>query len=804
MRALNRNSELKESDKTEMFTDKRINNSITFVLAIFSFSILIFTITIRLFSGSGKENIIYQLSGIYVGKVFLAAVAGIILSFLLNNHIRSAIITALMNKEIAPQSGLNNERRLQSLSYILINYIFFGLLSLYYFKGAEGSLFLGVDGDYMLSITNQQKNWSDSFYLLGGNFLQGVGGNIWFPINTLMDIGYIIGNTTKAISIALAHTAWALALFTSTFVLAKTVKLNHTTAILAAWMAPCLIIFPGVFQISAVPQLIPHISSTIAISTILIALIISKGEHFLFNIFRSVSITVTTLYFIFHNPSFTIVAAPLLFLCAIIKIISLENNKARLIESCVLSAPILFLASADTIQFLLGLFLNTAIYVFPNEFIMPPKNLRSISILFRNHVTFSVVILAMCGLFSTFKLRSKLPQMAILSTASSYLILLITIFGYLSVTYTQSWNGPTLNYFEFFLWPIYAIYISFFVMRVLQFLDLKKAWSKLVHFSEFLPIFFILFYAGLGHLQITPRHWVFPPPDSPIMNQLMENSHIPGNRFKGRVATFTGLNIEGPVSWRELQKFDFGILNKFNNDFRKAGLWIHAIPTLTEYSPFITPRFFFFTKSTLGLDGDRQIRNMMTLRKVSQSHLRLLGVNRIVTDMVFPDLELEAVEQFSSTKLYLYSLKDPNLGNFSPTKLVQYSDFAGAIRFIKSDGFDPRTTLVVERSFDDMVLVPATSSELAVGKNKYIIKSKSTGISALLLPIEYSSCFNFSAKSDGSFSPILFPGNLLFVAILFEKNLRATLSYRNGPFINSDCRINDYLEFRKSYRASPD
>jgi hypothetical protein len=85
---------------------------------------------------------------------------------------------------------------------------------------------------------------------------------------------------------------------------------------------------------------------------------------------------------------------------------------------------------------------------------------------------------------------------------------------------------------------------------------------------------------------------------------------------------------------------------------------------------------------------------------------------------------------------------------------------------------------------------------MIVGKNKYSVTAKSDGTSILLLPIEYSSCFEFKARSGGALVPAIFPGNLLFIAILFERDLDATLSYKNGPFANPDCRLIDYREFK--------
>ena len=78
-------------------------------------------------------------------------------------------------------------------------------LSLTYFSSIEDlSLLIATDGNYMVSTSIQQKIWMDSPFYFGGNFLQGMGGNIWFPLNTLIDPGYVIGTINGSLDSAVA------------------------------------------------------------------------------------------------------------------------------------------------------------------------------------------------------------------------------------------------------------------------------------------------------------------------------------------------------------------------------------------------------------------------------------------------------------------------------------------------------------------------------------------------------------------------------------------------------------------------
>jgi hypothetical protein len=788
-----------------------MNKKISIGLIGFSLAIMLSTVVIKILYGHGQNNPTFILTGFYNGHLFIFGLLLFFLTLLVNNHTRTIILEPLVNRDDQNHLWLHNHKIKNGNFFICINYILFGLLSIYYFdRVKETSLFLGVDGDYTLSLNSQIKIWADSLFSYGANFFQGMGGNITFVLNTLLDPGFQIGNMAETFSIPAAHTVWALLLFTSTFILTRAVKLNTICAILAAWLASCLILFPSPFQIAAVPTLIPWVSISISLTLLMIALVVNNSNTIIALVTRSVFLSLIVVYFSVHYPLYLFLSFPLVAVTALTKFFIIDAREDRIKEFFVFVAPIIFFAFSGVFEFILGLFLNTAVHFFPKDFAVPAKTNNSISILFFSPMSAVICSLSFLGILSTFIVRKKPIQLKVLTISIGIITGLIFGLGFFYVSYPQIWNGPSPNYFEFMSWPIYAIFLSYFFLRILSCFSAEKlpvSWLKSYFISNYspylIPIVAVLIFLSLRDVP-NSRYWDFPPPASPIMEELMVLSHQPGDPFKGRLATFTGLNIEHPVDWMDLQKLDTKeFLTNFDNDFRKAGLWINGIPTLTEYSPLISPRFYYFTRNVFARTEDMQTRNMMVLREINPTYLKLMGVRLIITDSELEGYKLLAQEKTERTEVFLYSLSQPNIGQYSPTEIVPFTNVENAMQIIKSRTFDPTKQILVQQpledlnpALEDLNLVPALLTKMTVGINKYVVSAKSVGKSILLLPIEYSDCFDFEAQSSGSISPKLFPGNIMFIAILFVQDLNVTLSYKNGPFTNQSCRLNDYRAFK--------
>jgi hypothetical protein len=282
------------------------------------------------------------------------------------------------------------------------------------------------------------------------------------------------------------------------------------------------------------------------------------------------------------------------------------------------------------------------------------------------------------------------------------------------------------------------------------------------------------------------------------MESLETNVHKPGDEFKGRVATFFGNDIDQPVNPQSpiLTNRSTQILTTFNNEFQYASLMESGIPSLTEYNHSLSPRFYFLATRLFGRPGDQQIRNKVLMRNPDLNLLRLFGVNNIISDNEIPGLVPKASESSGFLKVSNYKLENVNLGNWSPTEVIVASNPFDTIRILKSSQFNPRESVVLDQAIEQK-LVEAYDTNFTVEANQYRISALSTGFSLLLLPIEYSSCFEIEQQNRVDLAPRIYIANQLFFSILFERSLNISLKFRNGPLINADCRLNDYLSFKK-------
>jgi hypothetical protein len=87
-------------------------------------------------------------------------------------------------------------------------------------------------------------------------------------------------------------------------------------------------------------------------------------------------------------------------------------------------------------------------------------------------------------------------------------------------------------------------------------------------------------------------------------------------------------------------------------------------------------------------------------------------------------------------------------------------------------------------------LVPANFESLTIERDGYRVKANSTGKSVLLLPIEFSRCWNITELHSGS-PARLFRANLLLTGVVFEGKLDVRITFHTGPFNNPGCRLAD-------------
>ena len=250
---------------------KNILNYISFLLLFSSLIIFLTTFISFFFKERGEFSLVFKIIGLTHAQSLKLSFLLILTNFILKN-----VDNLLWNPlDIAINRNFN------SRIFYIFNFVLFVLISIYFFSTFTEDLFFGVDGDYMLSLEKSQAKWNNSTTFFSANFLQGLGGNIIFPLNTNVDLGYLSSrifgdNFNKTIS----HTIWASLLFVSSLIFFRVIQLPSLLSLSSAWLVPILILFPQPFRFYSVAALIPHLATSISLSLIFSSiLLINKKNH---------------------------------------------------------------------------------------------------------------------------------------------------------------------------------------------------------------------------------------------------------------------------------------------------------------------------------------------------------------------------------------------------------------------------------------------------------------------------------------------------------------------------------------------
>ncbi|MFM7545214.1 MAG: hypothetical protein ACKO3I_01675 [Synechococcales cyanobacterium] len=229
-------------------------------------------------------------------------------------------LSLIWNPKTNQNQSFPLKRSETALIFSLNLFLFIGL-SYYRFSKYHNLLFSDVDGDYMVSLFYSQRLWNDNeLSYFTANFLQGLGGNIIFPLNTLIDPAYLISGLLGRLDHTLVHVVWAVLLFLSTFLFSNIIGLTFGVSILAAWMAPLSILYPQPFEFFNVTRLIPHLCTSISVCLLLLSLIWLNKTKVHWLIIRAVAIILLGLYLVASNPGYLLVIFPILLTFALFRI----------------------------------------------------------------------------------------------------------------------------------------------------------------------------------------------------------------------------------------------------------------------------------------------------------------------------------------------------------------------------------------------------------------------------------------------------------------------------------------------------
>ncbi|HXZ03120.1 MAG TPA: hypothetical protein VEI03_24240 [Stellaceae bacterium] len=371
------------------------------------------------------------------------------------------------------------------------------------------------------------------------------------------------------------------------------------------------------------------------------------------------------------------------------------------------------------------------------------------------------------------------------------------------VTYADWYKGPSPVYFEIAFWP-YSLFfgaavvlaVGGAILRLLARIARVRAVVAIARQSAATILVIVagivLVYDVAGALRSPQRqiskNQFFPIRPTAITDYLAKTTALkPGAPFKGLVATVDGIDGNSSIDWFVLHDRDAELWQKTGNDHRIVGLKYFGIPTLFDYSTYMTPPYYLLLSDFLSRPADRQVRSIVLLSRLDAPIMQLWGVRYVIVDSdsgIGTTVATVAVP--GGPALLLKELLDPNLGDYSPTEAIQVPDYRSGLRILHGSGFDGRTRVVTDSTLDGP-FVAASSVQLVFERDGFHISAQSRSRSLLVLPAQYSHCWSV----QGSGEPHLFRADLMQLGVSFSGALDAELVFRYGPLFAGQCRVDD-------------
>jgi hypothetical protein len=678
-----------------------------------------------------------------------------------------------------------------------LNFVSLGIFLLVLFLYSQIKYFTGTDGTLQLSLNQQHKKLGDSPFYFSSNFLQGLGGNIPFPFNHVADPGYYVGNLGDKFNIPIALTVWALLLSFSVYLLSKSMRLPPICGYVSSWLAPMLIVIPSPLVFTLIPTLTPHMLTTICITNIWLALIILQTKTIVHNFLKAFAIFLILIYYLSSNPTFLILSLPVIIVATTLRILNDKSLRNR--QGIIWTAVPYFLALVSgAFSYLVGIFAYTSILVFNNEHGVTPKPIQQVSVLFSIRPLVRIeFILALIGFILIYK--SIKLKVNVVSQTFLLLMVFFVSFGLIYYFAPNLWLGPAPFYFEFMLWSGYVVSISYFLTLTLNFFvsDYKKLVQIVVISLVFLSTYFIV---PSLHRDSEGLRYFESKSNSKVLTELKDVYSQRNLNIIGRTYMITSYNNTNNLRWEDIDLESNKLFTYFYSDFRQGTLWIKNIPTLFEVNQLITPRSYYILTNTLARKNDIQTRNFVLTRDYNEKVLQLLGISHVLSDNPLVEnnnLKLVTSDIGRVASIYLYKHKNYNSGNFYASRLEVTNDLFSNRSIDLLQKPVNGGTFFTEKFITKSNLIAPEYSKLSFSNSTFRLRAETQGESAVVLPVEYSHCFNFVSKPNNGVYKT-FPVNGALLGVLFQKEIDVEFSYKFGPFVNQNCRVKDFLEFRAS------
>jgi len=235
--------------------------------------------------------------------------------------------------------------------------------------------------------------------------------------------------------------------------------------------------------------------------------------------------------------------------------------------------------------------------------------------------------------------------------------------------------------------------------------------------------------------------------------------------------------------------------------------WLSDIPTIDEYDQLITPppmylaralfnqAVFLATTAYIPLAGDSAHADIffktlpaLGVRYVMDYDENASAKQHTYSSLIFP--RRPATNPGDTFRVvYLYEYPNPNVGHYSPTKIITATLGPDIVASMAAPEFDFTKQAVLPMTIDEP-LVAASDMHMAVIRGGWHVSGKSEGTSLVVLPQLFSHCLR---ASDSRVR--LVRADLVLTGLIFSRSVDTDILFDYGLF-SPGCRRLDLADVK--------
>ncbi|MBO6784267.1 MAG: hypothetical protein JJ899_13500 [Alphaproteobacteria bacterium] len=289
--------------------------------------------------------------------------------------------------------------------------------------------------------------------------------------------------------------------------------------------------------------------------------------------------------------------------------------------------------------------------------------------------------------------------------------------------------------------------------------------------------------------------------------------------FQGYVSTFwseafdTDSPISGQIRASGLQYYRYALARhhfreRFGSTLTEYDLAHYGIPTFEEYGQWVTRQAQRFTTRFLVRSKDDVFPTFLRIYRPDRDIMALLGIRYLLSDANFDGEDgfklLRTEHSIFGDSVNLYELINPNLATYSPSRLLLAAPNEEQIfKLIEANRSRlSEVAIVTDMPTGASTLSPATNTELIVESDGFRFRGKSGGISAVVLPVQYSRCLDVTSVHAGAPPLAMQRVNYLQTLIVFDREIDVSVEFDFGYVWKTGCRRSDSDELQALQRDS--